>query len=133
MQGIIGFLILIVFNMLGVWLHNLLGIPLPGNVLGLILFLLALWTKTIRLEWVEKSAQFLLDHMLLFFIPYVVGIIAFFPLIGEHWFSMLTGTLGSTLAVLFVTGYVAKKTQKEAVNSSVQPSNLSSEKEGAAI
>lgn len=133
MRGIIGFIILIAFNMLGVGIHNWLSIPLPGNVIGLILFLIALWSKVISLDWVEKSAQFLLDHMLLFFIPYVVGIIAFFPLIGEHWFSMFTGVIGSTLAVLYVTGYVAKKTQKESQHPDIQSSNIAAEKEGAAV
>ncbi|MDK8180009.1 CidA/LrgA family protein [Paenibacillus sp. UMB4589-SE434] len=111
MEGLIGFAILVGFNLAGVWLHNTLHIPLPGNVLGLVLFLAALGLKVIRLEWVERSAQYLLKHMLLFFIPYVVGIIAFFPVLEAHWFSIFAGIGGSTLAVLYVTGMVAKKLQ----------------------
>ncbi|WP_019423162.1 CidA/LrgA family protein [Paenibacillus sp. OSY-SE] len=108
----LGFAILLSFNILGVWLHNLLHLPLPGNVLGLVLFLIALGMKWIKLEWVEHSAQFLLDHMLLFFIPYVVGIVAFMPVLEAHWVSISAGIVGSTLIVLWVTGFVASKLQK---------------------
>lgn len=108
----LGFAILLSFNIFGVWLHNLLHLPLPGNVLGLILFLIALGMKWIKLEWVEHSAQFLLDHMLLFFIPYVVGIVAFMPVLEAHWVSISAGIVGSTLVVLWVTGLVASKLQK---------------------
>lgn len=132
-RSIIGFMILITFNMLGVWLQNTWSIPFPGNVIGLLLFLIALWSKVIPIDWVEKSAQYLLNHMLLFFIPYVVGIIAFFPLIGQHWFSMLVGVIGSTLAVLYVTGYVAKKTQKESPHPGVQSALIAAEKEETAV
>ncbi|WP_229106254.1 CidA/LrgA family protein [Paenibacillus sp. 1001270B_150601_E10] len=111
MKGIIGFAILIGFNFAGVWVHNAFHIPLPGNVLGLVLFLAALGLKIVRLEWVETAAELLLKHMLLFFIPYVVGIMAFFPVLGAHWVSIFAGIIGSTLAVLYVTGLVAKKMQ----------------------
>lgn len=111
MKGIMGFAILIGFNFAGVWVHNAFHIPLPGNVLGLVLFLAALGLKIVRLEWVETAAELLLKHMLLFFIPYVVGIMAFFPVLGAHWVSIFAGIIGSTLAVLYVTGLVAKKMQ----------------------
>ncbi|MGG4196663.1 CidA/LrgA family protein [Paenibacillus sp. UNC217MF] len=109
----LGFAILLGFNIAGVWLHNLLHLPLPGNVLGLVLFLIALGMKWVKLEWVEQSAQFLLDHMLLFFIPYVVGIMAFMPVLSAHWFSISVGIIGSTLVVLWMTGFVASKMEKK--------------------
>lgn len=108
----LGFAILLGFNIAGVWLHNLLHLPLPGNVLGLVLFLIALGMKWVKLEWVEHSAQFLLDHMLLFFIPYVVGIMAFLPILSAHWVSISVGIIGSTLIVLWITGFVASKMEK---------------------
>ncbi|MGZ9584219.1 CidA/LrgA family protein [Paenibacillus marinisediminis] len=129
MQVALGFIILFGFNAAGVWLHQSLHIPLPGNVLGLVLFIAALMLKVIRLEWVERSSEFLLKHMLLFFIPYVVGIIAFFPVIKAHWFSMFAAIIGSTLAVLFATGYTAKKLQTDTDS---KPAVTSHSKEDAA-
>lgn len=111
MKALLGFALLLAFNYAGIWLHETLHLPLPGNVLGLILFLAALWTKLVRLEWVEQSAQFLLKHMILFFIPYVVGIIAFLPVLKANWFSIFVGIVGSTFMVLYVTGFIAHKMQ----------------------
>lgn len=124
----LGFAILLGFNIAGVWLHNVLHLPLPGNVLGLVLFLIALGMKWVKLEWVEHSAQFLLDHMLLFFIPYVVGIMAFMPVLSAHWVSISLGIIGSTLIVLWMTGFVASKMEKP----SAEAGSMTARKEDAA-
>lgn len=108
----LGFAILLGFHLVGTGLHALLHLPLPGNVIGLILFLISLGFGWVKLEWVEQSAQFLLDHMLLFFIPYVVGVIAFLPVLESHGWSIAAGIVGSTLLVLWVTGFTAAKLQK---------------------
>ncbi|WP_225445479.1 CidA/LrgA family protein [Paenibacillus arenosi] len=120
MYGLLGFFILALFHLVGVWLQHNGNIPLPGNVIGLLLFLAALYMRLVRLEWVEQAAQFLLKHMLLFFIPYVVGIIAFAPLLGEHWFSILVGIGGSTTAVLLTTAWSARRWKSQPLMDSTQ-------------
>ncbi|WP_246280992.1 CidA/LrgA family protein [Saccharibacillus qingshengii] len=105
-----GFAILLGFSLAGVLLHDMLHVPLPGNVLGLLLFLAALFGKLVKLEWVEESANLLTGHLLLFFIPYVIGAAALIPLLGGNAASIVVGVVGSTFAVLWVTGTVAKKT-----------------------
>ena len=47
----VGFLIIVGFELLGMGLHRL-GIPLPGGVLGLLLFATALATGLVKVEWV---------------------------------------------------------------------------------
>jgi holin-like protein len=105
----LGFAILLAFNLLGSWLHLSLHIPLPGNVIGLILFLIALFTKLVKLEWVEQAAGWLTGHMMLFFIPFLVGTMVFFPLIGSNWLSIGIGVIGSAVASLLATGLVTTK------------------------
>ncbi|TXK85059.1 CidA/LrgA family protein [Paenibacillus sp. N3.4] len=109
----LGFAILLGFNLLGIWLQFSLHVPLPGNVIGLILFTLALFAKIIKLEWVETTANWLTGHMMLFFIPFVVGTMAFFPLIAANWLSIGFGVVGSSIAVLLVTGFVTSKLQQK--------------------
>ncbi|QDH23323.1 CidA/LrgA family protein [Saccharibacillus brassicae] len=104
-----GFAILLGFSLTGVLLHEGLHLPLPGNVIGLLLFLAALFGRVVKLEWVEQSARLLTSHLLLFFIPYVIGAAALFPLLGASAFSIVVGVVGSTFAVLWVTGIVARK------------------------
>ncbi|MEJ8306196.1 CidA/LrgA family protein [Saccharibacillus sacchari] len=106
-----GFAILLGFSLAGVLLHDALHLPLPGNVMGLLLFLAALFAKVVKLEWVEQSANLLTGHLLLFFIPYVIGAAALMPFLGNNVVSIVVGVVGSTFAVLAVTGMVAKKTQ----------------------
>lgn len=110
----LGLAILLAFNLIGIGLQTSLHIPLPGNVIGLILFTIALFTKLIKLEWVEQTANWFTGHMMLFFLPFVVGTMAFFPLIGANWLSIGAGVIGSTVLVLIVTGFVTSKLQRGA-------------------
>ncbi|WP_051086713.1 CidA/LrgA family protein [Saccharibacillus kuerlensis] len=105
-----GFAILLGFSLAGVLIHDAFHLPLPGNVIGLLLFLFALFSKIVKLEWVEQSANLLTSHLLLFFIPYVIGAAALIPHLGNNATAIAVSVIGSTLAVLWVTGTVAKMT-----------------------
>ncbi len=100
----LGFLVFVLFYYAGVLLNHWLDIPLPGNVIGLVLLTAAMYLKLIKLEWVEKTGELMLRHMLLFFAPVVVGVMVFFPLIGRQWLPLGLGLIGSTLAVLLAAG-----------------------------
>lgn len=112
----LGLAILVAFNGLGIWLQTSFHLPLPGNVIGLILFTIALFAKLIKLEWVETTANWFTGHMMLFFLPFVVGTMAFFPLIGANWLSIGVGVMGSSVAVLVVTGFITSKMQRRRDN-----------------
>ncbi|HZZ41590.1 MAG TPA: CidA/LrgA family protein [Tepidisphaeraceae bacterium] len=100
--------ILLGFNLIGVLLQRVGGVPLPGAVLGLVLFAIALFLGIIKLNWVEAEANVLLRHMLLFFAPVIVGIVGFRQLLTREWLPISIGLVGSWLAVIVVTGLVAK-------------------------
>lgn len=104
----LGIGILLGFHLLGLVLQQLLSIPLPANVLGLILFVISLFAGWIKLEWVEAPASFLLRHMMLFFIPIIVASQLFFPLMREQWLTIGVSWLVSTLVALLVTGWTTK-------------------------
>lgn len=107
----LGLAILLAFNGIGIWLNTSFHIPLPGNVIGLILFTIALFAKLVKLEWVETTANWFTGHMMLFFLPFVVGTMAFFPLIEANWLSIGVGVMGSSVTVLIVTGFITSKLQ----------------------
>ncbi|MCY9660107.1 CidA/LrgA family protein [Paenibacillus chondroitinus] len=108
-----GFAILLGFNMLGIALQHFAYIPLPGNVIGLLLFTLALFSGIVRLEWVETSTQFLLRHMLAFFVPYIVGILAIWPLLQSMLLQIALSLVVSTLVGLLVSGWVTSAMLKK--------------------
>lgn len=104
----LGLAILLAFQGLGLLIHQYGGVPLPGNVIGLMLLAAALFSGLVKLEWIERTASLLLRHMLLFFAPTIVGTIAFARLLGQEWLPLVAALVFSTAAVMLVTGKVAE-------------------------
>ncbi|CAI6083737.1 CidA/LrgA family protein [Cohnella sp. JJ-181] len=109
-----GFAVLLGFNLLGLVAEHALRIPIPGNVLGLILFTASLFLRLVKLEWVERSAELLTRHMMLFFVPFIVGTIAFLPMLRENGLAIIVSLVGSTLLVMLVAGGVAARVGRSA-------------------
>lgn len=103
-----GLAILLGFNLLGVLLHAA-GIPLPGNVIGLVLFAGCLFLGVVKLAWVEEAARVLLRHMLLFFAPAIVAAVPQVVQLRSQWAVAAAGLVGSLLIVLLVTGWTATR------------------------
>ncbi len=101
-----GFAIIFAYYGLGVLLEHTLKLPLPGNVIGLLLFTISLFTKIIPFTWVESPAKWFNRHMLFFFTPFVVGTMMFFSMIAQQAVSIIGSLVISTLVVLVVTGGV---------------------------
>lgn len=112
-----GFAILLAFHFAGLLLRYYLHIPLPANVIGLLLFAAALFAGLIKLEQVEQSAQFLLRHMMLFFAPFLVGTIAFFPVLAEQAVGIGLSLIAGTCIVLVVTGKVTEWLSRKEIHS----------------
>lgn len=100
-------------TLLNKWLH----LPLPGNLLGMLLLTVSLVTGWIKIEHVEQASSFLLKHMLLFFVPILVGVAQYFGLIAKSlWPVLLSLFIGPPL-VMMVTGrtiqsYINRQTKK---------------------
>jgi holin-like protein len=113
MRFFLAFAILLAFNILGVLAQNVLHIPLPGNVIGLLLLLTALSLGLIKLHHVEPAANLLLKHMMLFFAPIIVGTLALTHLIANNWLPLLATLIISTLITLIATATVASAFKAE--------------------
>ncbi|MDT8441019.1 MAG: CidA/LrgA family protein [Desulfuromonadales bacterium] len=103
-----GFSILLAFQFLGELVSTLGDLPLPGNVLGMGLLLVALLLGWIRLAWLEEAAELLLANLALFFVPAGVGVMVYTDLIAREWLPISVATLLSTFVVLAVTGGLAQ-------------------------
>lgn len=101
-----GITLLVAFQLAGIGLHKL-GIPLPEGVLGLLLFTAALATGIIRLDWVERTADFALRHMLLLFIPLLAGLTQMSAELRRDGVALLASLVVSLFAVLLTTGGLA--------------------------
>lgn len=108
-----GFVLLLVFQAIGEGLSSLLKLPMPGNVIGMALLLVALGAGWVKTEWIQEAAELLLSYMALFFVPAGVGVMLYFDLIGQQWLPILAGTLLSTFVVMAVTGWCEKLLDKQ--------------------
>jgi holin-like protein len=99
----LGFAILTGFFLLGSFLHRL-GVPIPGGVLGLILFFASLQLGVIKLKWVERAAGLLLRHMVLLFVPLTVGLMEMGQLLSHQALAITASLLVSLTAVILTTG-----------------------------
>lgn len=90
---------------LGELLHQLLNLPIPGSVLGMIIMFAALCTGLIKLEMIEELSNLLLSHLAFFLVPAGVGVIASLNLLHGKWPAVISVCLISTVIVMIVTGY----------------------------
>jgi len=88
-----------------IWLH----LPLPANVVGLLLLLGLILCRLVPLSWVRAGSRWLLAEMLLFFVPAVVAVVNYSHLLQvEGWrIALVIGI--STLLVLGTTGWVVER------------------------
>ena len=108
----IGLFYLLLFYFLGECVAHLTGRVVPGSVIGMVLLFAALYFKLIRKEQVRGAATFLLDNILLFFIPVCVGLMTAWPLVSEHWLAILVSCVLSTLLIIAVVGHLQQGLEK---------------------
>ena len=84
------------------------SLPLPGNIIGMLILLILLCTKVIKVEKVESISTFFLDHLAFFFIPAGVGLISSFTSIKDSLIYILVLCLITTAIVIVITGAVVQ-------------------------
>lgn len=92
------------------------SLPIPGTILGMMILLLLLITRIMKLERVEKVSNVLLEHLTLFFVPSVVGIMNLFDKVKDLWIYLFITLLTSTMVVIAVTGLTVQILDKYRIN-----------------
>ncbi|MGP3591254.1 CidA/LrgA family protein [Vagococcus sp. WN89Y] len=87
------------------WLH----LPLPANLIGMVLMLALIVCRIIPLAWVRAGARWLLAEMLLFFVPAVVAVVNYTQLLLVDGWRIFAVIALSTLMVLGATAWVVDK------------------------
>lgn len=91
-------------SLLGQVLSSTFHLPLPGNLIGMFLLLLLLFSGLVKESQIQKGADLLLKYMSLFFIPAGVGLLAHWNIIEKQWFPWLVTVFFSTGLILVLTG-----------------------------
>lgn len=89
-------------------LELLLPLPVTASIYGLILMLVALVTRLVPLEKVEKAADFLVELLPILFVPSTVSIIANVDALREMLIPLVVICLVTTVLIMAVTGRTAQ-------------------------
>ena len=98
-----GFLIILGCQLIGELIVVLLGLPLPGPVLGLVFLLIGLLLFGRIPDSVRQVSSGLLANLSLLFVPAGVGLVLHFDLLAEEWWIILLALIFSTLLAALVT------------------------------
>jgi len=107
-----GAAIILISLLTGNFLSSYFDLPIPGNIIGMTLLLLALVFGVVKVGTIKSVCEFLLQNMALFFVPIGVGMIAHFNLIGREFIPITASMVASTFIVMAVTGLTAQRMLK---------------------
>jgi holin-like protein len=103
---------LLICQLLGEATVRLLGLPVPGPVLGLLLLLVFLALRREVPGSLATTAGGLLRHLSLLFVPAGVGVLQHLPRIQAEWLAIAAALLVSSVATIVVTAVVMRATMR---------------------
>ena len=106
MQLINGITLLLIYQLAGEVSVRLLGLPVPGPVMGMVLLFITLMIRGQIAKAVEPASTALLSHLSLLFVPAGVGLIVHFNRLGNEWLPISVTLLLSTVITMAVTALV---------------------------
>lgn len=110
------FLLILGISFLGEGLKELLPLPIPASIYGLILLFVALELHIIQIEAVRDAGRFLIEIMPLMFIPAAVGLMESWDTLKVICIPVIVIMVVSTVVVMAVSGrvtqFVIRKRQK---------------------
>ncbi|MFN4282163.1 MAG: CidA/LrgA family protein [Alphaproteobacteria bacterium] len=107
-------LLLFAGQLLGQIAADLLGLPVPGAVLGFAFMLALLIARPGLATALAPAADGLLRHLGLLFVPAGVGIILYFDLLREEWLPLVVSLIVSTLIGMAATALIFDRLLKRA-------------------
>jgi holin-like protein len=98
--------VLFAFLALGELIVWLTGVPIPSSIIGMLLLTAALQFKIVKMRWVQRVSDFLVNNLGFFFVPAGVGMMKCLDIISESWLPIVMSVVVSTFCIIFVTGHV---------------------------
>lgn len=100
--------LLLLFQLAGEAIAMYFGLPVPGPVIGMALLFVALaWRGGPSLP-MRESAQNLLQHLSLLFVPAGVGIMLHFQRLADEWLPIVVALVVSTLLAIAVSALTVR-------------------------
>jgi holin-like protein len=96
--------LLLLFQLAGEVIAQFFALPVPGPVIGMALLFAALVIRDGAPDSLRTTANNLLQHLSLLFVPAGVGVMVHFSRLGDEWPAIVAALLVSTFVTLGVTG-----------------------------
>ena len=100
--------LLLLFQLVGEVIARALGLPIPGPVIGMALLFAALVIRGGAGEDLRQTANTLLQHLSLLFVPAGTGIVLYGERLSAEWLPLVVALVGSTVLAIAVTALVLR-------------------------
>ena len=95
--------------LLGVLITDITGVPIPGNVIGMVILFLLLYLKVIKVEQISTISNFFLEHLAFFFYTCWSRFNIIFFSNKNIWLQLLIVCFVTTAITMICTGLVVQK------------------------
>lgn len=102
------FLIILAISLLGEVLKELLPLPIPASIYGMVFLFILLLTGIIKLDQVKDTGKFLIEIMPVMFIPAGVGLMSSWNVLKPVLVPVSIITIITIFTVMGATGIVSQ-------------------------
>lgn len=86
-------------------ISRVLPFAFPASVISMILLFCLLLSGVLKLEHIREAGEFFLGNMAFFFVPTIVGIVEYVPVILENLAAFLVVIVVTTILTFAATAY----------------------------
>ena len=97
-------------------IHDYTGIPVPGNILGMLILLLLLCLKVVKLDQIREVSDFFLKRLSFFFLPPAIGLMLVGDDVKSQWPLLLFLCIVITIVTMVTTGWTVQLLSKKNKN-----------------
>jgi len=112
MKFLNGVTLLLVYQLTGEILVRLLGMPIPGPVLGMVMLFVTLMIRGNAPDSLSEASSALLSHLSLLFVPAGVGMMTHFGRIADEWLPITLALFLSTVITMVATALIMQLTTR---------------------
>ena len=117
MKFLNGVTLLLVYQLTGEILVRLLGLTIPGPVLGMVMLFVTLMIRGSAPDSLSEASSALLSHLSLLFVPAGVGMMTHFGRIADEWLPITLALFLSTVITMVATALIMQLTTRWFVRS----------------
>jgi len=100
--------LLYLFYLAGDYVQELLHLPVPGSIVGLLLLFILLLCKVVPVSWIDYGSSAVLANLPLFFIPATAGIVDHLGIFSGKGLLLIVILIVSTLLTMGTASYFSQ-------------------------